>query len=785
MAASLCAPVVHELTTPDARSLHNAAERLSSSCGIGSVAHVPQLVFVGTQSAGKSSVLAAISHLRFAAESDARARFATEFVLRRAAVTRVRASVGSVNGSEVSTSFQKLAFAASELADVVHEARERMGPVATGHVLRLEVDGPDMDPLTLVELPALVNSHFQKGGETAGQKGEETADQPTSGEETGSQPAATDRPAPDEGAADKLIDRYLAQKNSIVVVVVAATDQLVNHVALCKAKEHDPDYERTLGVITKPDLSLDGYAQVPKGCDSAHRLKLGWHVLRNAAGGQDSWDARNDAEERFFKNTAGWNFIRPLNRGAANLRAKLSKALYGQMRISMHSIVREIEATLRDREKELEALGIHPSGPEGMRSRLISVASEFQRLVRDGIQGRYSDAFFGEMGGNERKLRATLRNLNRVFDHVLETRGSKLAIVRPYGSAGATGTDHVPDLLASYLESYPYSFADPEHIAIADLEARLRMQAALNQGCELPGSLNRDLAIRLFQEQASPWRGIAALHIEHVSLVAKAFVERVLLHLLGFSDTNPETEAILTTYVDPFFARKEQELAKKLDEILRPYEGGYAAPLDAEFRRGVSRRWFARSQGGVKCLEARAVAGSSKMAELDDGDFGTFRTVDMMETYYEVSLHAARPRRDVAQTADGEQMSRHTFGDNVVNLVVEGCLIQDLPGILTIASVYCMTTEQLMELTSDSSDVHSRRTQLRGEIDMLWEGLEQCRKHRPRGITGELDACRRGGAMLTQGRHSCPIGASDADHGHGGHGHTKRAFAAELGHRVT
>jgi cell division protein FtsB len=50
-----------------------------------------------------------------------------------------------------------------------------------------------------------------------------------------------------------------------------------------------------------------------------------------------------------------------------------------------------------------------------------------------------------------------------------------------------------------------------------------------------------------------------------------------------------------------------------------------------------------------------------------------------------------------------------------------------------------MEEREVRELAAESEDVQARRDQLEEEIEILREGLEQCCKFRPRGITGKLE----------------------------------------------
>jgi hypothetical protein len=124
----------------------------------------------------------------------------------------VDVSVRFEDSSKPSYSFQRCDFSEDDLPDIIAEAKDRMGFSRPGHefskdVLRLEIEGPGMYPLTLVDLPGL----FHADTETQSLGGKETV--------------------------DRLVESYMRQKNSIILVVVTADRQLASHVALRKVKE--------------------------------------------------------------------------------------------------------------------------------------------------------------------------------------------------------------------------------------------------------------------------------------------------------------------------------------------------------------------------------------------------------------------------------------------------------------------------------------------------------------------------------------------------------------------
>ncbi|KAI8716830.1 hypothetical protein NCS52_00977400 [Fusarium sp. LHS14.1] len=707
MDVSVDSDILKQLNTAEAKDLHDISDSLSA-CGVGKIVNLPQIIVVGEQSAGKSSVLEAISHVRFPVQGGLCTRFATELVLRQAPETRVDVSVRFADETKKPQAFQRTGFREDDLPDIIKEAQECMGFTRAGRdfskdVLRLEIQGPGMYPLTLVDLPGLFHA--------------ETETQSLAGKET----------------VDQLVESYMKQKNSIILVVVSANSQLASHMALRRVKEMDPKRQRTIGVITKPDLTHPGlddektYIKVARNQENANKLQLGWHVLRNRSEKEASLEARDEVEEEFFKSGA-WATIPENDRGIANLRRKLSKVLYDHIRNSLPSVVEDIENSLRERQEQLDRLGKPRADDAEKRLFLVSIAGEFQRLARDGIQGRYNEhRFFGDLEAEDRKLRAQLRSFNRAFDYILKTKGSKQLIV----ADDQEPEDEVqcPDYLEAFLGQY--EFPDPEMITTSELNAELEKHAAANLGRELPGSSNTDLAIQLFKKQAAPWKEIAECHIKQVIDIAKAFVDDLFSHVAGPPGINRTTEAILTTCVDPFFEDKEKLLQDKLEELLRPYAEGYALPSDVDFYSSLSQRAMSRFASQLcSALQDQHPELFDKEAQLElqpwmitrameqeaeQGEFGTEKVIDMMQAYYE--------------------MSRRTFTDNVINLAIESCLVCDIPKILTPTEVNCMSDERLSELADESDSTVSRRETLREEVKILSQGLALCRRYRPRPST--------------------------------------------------
>lgn len=156
-----------KLCSKDRLDLLDSVDRLRSQ-GVNDHVSLPQIIVCGDQSAGKSSVLEAISGVSFPVKSNVCTRFPTELVLRRTPL--VSSSVSIVPHTSRSDSektaladFHETLEGFDRLAGVIEDAKAVMGIHTQGKtfsndLLRIEITGPDRPHLTIVDLPGLIHS---------------------------------------------------------------------------------------------------------------------------------------------------------------------------------------------------------------------------------------------------------------------------------------------------------------------------------------------------------------------------------------------------------------------------------------------------------------------------------------------------------------------------------------------------------------------------------------------------------------------------------------------------
>ncbi|KAI1809461.1 P-loop containing nucleoside triphosphate hydrolase protein [Poronia punctata] len=705
----------------DATALDNLSSATSSALldtidgirelGIGELVNLPQIIVVGDQSSGKSSVLEAISGLRFPTKGDVCTRFATELVIRRAPEMRIDVRINSATGS-ASRQFHRSIFNADSLPEIIDEATGVMGLDTSDtegfsrDVLHVEIAGPGLPSLTLIDLPGFFHSS--------------TAEQTSE----------------DQQIVNQLAGRYMSQPNSIILVVVAANNNLANQIVLKEVKKYDPDRKRTIGVITKPDLAGTGsqnekkMLELIRGQESAHRLNLGWYVIRNRPEGRErmSMEERDAEEKEFFRDDI-WSDISD-SCGIVHLRKKLSETLPKHIQRTLPGLVSEMETGLSVRQQALRKLGKDRSNAEDLRIYLHDIAEEFQRLLREGIEGRYGAEFYGP---KNRKLRALLRGTHNAFHITLVNKGidrliewedeARISSIKNIG--WTCDEDNVPRHLHSFLQPFE-DFPMPTTISEQDLAEELEEVAASNQG--------GDLYIHLFKRQIRPWMGIAEFYLERISSVAEAFIDELLRHVIEGDEQT--YEAIATAYLTPFFASKRKLLKLKLMEILRPYEDENGPALDLELHERLLPITRKREATRTACfLQGRF---PSLFTDKHDPPITREKVEEKWngEDMVQESRLVAEKALDIAMLYF--TMSLGTFAQNVVCLAAGNCLISDLYNILTPAMVVRMDEQRLRELASESVSIGDRRQALQREINILQLGLERCDRHRLNTMKTEL-----------------------------------------------
>lgn len=181
-------------------------------------------------------------------------------------------------------------------------ALETQKPTFSNDVLRLEISGPGQEHFSVIDIPGISRDATE---------GLTTTD--------------------DIQMVRSMVKSYMANPRSVILAVIPANVDVATQEILSMAHEFDPRQDRTLGVLTKPDLVDEGAEPTVMQLleNRVRRMKLGWHIIRNP--GQKELSEkdmhRDHREMTFFRDKAPWKDLRKDLVGIEALRHRLNEVL--------------------------------------------------------------------------------------------------------------------------------------------------------------------------------------------------------------------------------------------------------------------------------------------------------------------------------------------------------------------------------------------------------------------------------------------------------------------------
>ena len=519
------------LQSVEQRNVLNIIDQLRK-CGLESTLSLPQLVVCGDQSAGKSSVLEALTEVPFPRNDNLCTRFATEIILRRATSDAITIKVipdaerPQAERDHIEA-FQESISDFEELPSLMDKATTRMGinqnPFSKSKafakdVLSIEIEGPSRPQLTLVDLPGLIQT------ETRGVSEE------------------------DVQLVTEITDHYISQPRTICLAVVSAGNDYANQGILKKVRKVDPEGNRTLGIITKPDRLPSGSGSEQAFLGLARNedifFKLGWHVLKNRSyeEGLSSFEQRNMSEIRYFRKS-NFSTLPKECVGITSLRDRLSQLLFDHVKQELPKLRKDLEEAFTDTQLLLDAMGNRRATPQECKAFLSQLSLDLYEVGKAAVNGHYEGEYFAhdkdqtfsvESNTTIRRLRAFIQYKNAEFSNLLRTRGYKYHIgEREVAKVDGEVTDKVRihseavkiDMgpMVSIAEPTP-----PTHWSKPRAMDWVRRVLVRTRGKELPGNFNPLLIGELFWEQSSKWQRMAEHHVEDIADVCTRFLDALL-----------------------------------------------------------------------------------------------------------------------------------------------------------------------------------------------------------------------------------------------------------------
>ncbi|KAG0243416.1 vacuolar protein sorting-associated protein 1 [Mortierella sp. GBA43] len=377
----------------------NKLQDAFSTVGVHNPVDLPQIVVIGSQSSGKSSVLENIVGRDFLPRGSG-------IVTRRPLVLQLinRPSPNSPNANAEEGDSAKSPVSPRDADDkaepeewgeflhqpgvkytdfnLIREEIVRDTEAKTGKnagisplPINLRIYSPNVLTLTLVDLPGLTKV------------------------------PVGDQPKDIEKQIRDMIIKYITKPNAIILAVTAANVDLANSDGLRLARDVDPEGARTIGVLTKVDLMDAGTDVVDILAGRVIPLRLGYVPVVNR--GQRDIDTKKsitkslEGERSFFENHTAYR-SKAQYCGTPYLARKLNMILMHHIRNTLPEIKAKIQAALVKYQTELATLGDGMLEGAGQASIVLNIITEFCSEFRTIIDGNSTDLSSFELSGGAR-----------------------------------------------------------------------------------------------------------------------------------------------------------------------------------------------------------------------------------------------------------------------------------------------------------------------------------------------------------------------------------------------
>ncbi|CAM9205003.1 unnamed protein product [Choristocarpus tenellus] len=344
--------------------------------GIQDELSLPQIAVMGDQSCGKSSVLEALSGIQFPRGSGLVTRCPVQLIMKRSKPGEKWKGKASVIWHRQTGGSQP--HGAGEVSSpnlLVGVIEKLMNAVCNGQAngfstdsINLEISSPDCPDLTLIDLPGIVRTAVK--GQSQGVILE----------------------------VNGLIESYLASERTIILAIVPANQDVATVDILERAKQVDPSGDRTIGVLTKPDLiNPGGEGEVLDVLNNLRKpLKLGYVMVKNRnqkqlSKGISLQEAQKE-EMEFFRTHGVFKQVDESLLGVESLTKRLVSLLTVRIKDALPNMKWELQE--RQAEVQRELVPLNRSAPQSFSDKLktlVHLVSEFCRILRSSIKGEYRE----------------------------------------------------------------------------------------------------------------------------------------------------------------------------------------------------------------------------------------------------------------------------------------------------------------------------------------------------------------------------------------------------------
>ncbi|TQW07602.1 dynamin gtpase [Cordyceps javanica] len=543
------------------RALFNAIDQFQS-CGAGEIGDIPQLVIVGAQSVGKSSLLQSLTDIPFPVGENCCTRFATRIVSRRTAPNTPNQISISIeppnfkapqfdypkNNAYMKFRKEKQSLTASEFADIIDEASANYLGIRPGkgrgrknfavEVLKIEVSGPSRSHFSILDIPGIFAYDYNVcDGEMDGVR--------------------------------NMVIEYMKQPESIVICVADAFVDLSNQEIFKLANEY-VDKTRLIGVFTKCDRTnnMTSVVDVANGNvdDVGRLLHHGWFVVRNKTKADESnpdFDLQSAESALFSKQP--WVNIRETRRGSGMLKKYLGTLLCEKIQAAFPGILDNLRRQLKEAQAKEEELGPARTSSHQRRAYLTELAQEYQVLAEKAVERPWLlHLESARVGQISRESNDSFSELMRKSGHAFAFQNHDLDIEGLTKRLDPMLHPKRERERSKSILSVPEG--DEEEEADAVILDIIKREVKICSSTQLPGMVHPDVIQRLYQLQTILWHKKASEHVRNVAGTVIATAKELLNEVCPSSGSTSFLHGELLLVIRQFHDESLEKVLDKLEE---------------------------------------------------------------------------------------------------------------------------------------------------------------------------------------------------------------------------
>ena len=336
----------------------NKMQELFARANLPNYLDLPQIVVIGAQSTGKTSVLESIVGKDFLPRG-------TGIVTRRPIILQLRhiQSGGdyAVFGHLPNEKFENFDLVKREIQVATDSVAGTNKGISSEPIL-VKVFSKTVLDITLIDLPGITKVPIG------------------------------DQPQDIELQVKSMLLEFVSKENAIILALTAGNTDLANSDALKLAREVDPSGNRTIGVVTKLDLMDKGTDAMDMLSGKIYPLKLGYigAICRsqNDITNKKALSAQLLDEQKFFLTHPTYNQISHRS-GIKFLTVSLNEVLMSHIKACLPSIKNNISRLLHNQEQEMLAYGLDFMDKEENKGAiLLNLLSKFANYYCSMIDGQ-------------------------------------------------------------------------------------------------------------------------------------------------------------------------------------------------------------------------------------------------------------------------------------------------------------------------------------------------------------------------------------------------------------